>query len=98
MVITRDEKRASAHPDKFHSDKAFRRLLDELHAKRRWLDGMILSLEAALDSPERKLVDAMSAALAEHPNTPLVDLPAEEQSLLSRLAQNVRGGSKRSGE
>ena len=97
-MIIKQDKQASAGPAKAHPDKTFRRLLDELHAKRSWLDALILSLEAALDSPERRLVEATEKALADNPNIPLVDLSSEQQSVLARLAQDVRSGSRRSEE
>lgn len=97
-MVIKHEKQVSSNPVKAHPDKTFRRLLDELHAKRSWLDALILSLEAALDSPERRLVEATEKALADNPNVPLVDLPAEQQAALAELAQEVRSGSRRSGE
>ncbi len=78
------------------SGQTFQRLLNELHGKRQWLDGMIESLEAALDSPERKLIEETAKALADNPNVPLVDLPADRQDKLSRLARDVRTGTRRS--
>jgi len=64
------------------------RLLGDLHRKKRWLDALIEGLECAIQSPEIRLIEAVQAAF-EDEQTPRVDLPAVEESLLRALASQV---------
>jgi hypothetical protein len=71
-------------------------LLKELHSKKKWLDTMIAGLEAAVDSPHIKLVEAADRALSSSPNGgPKVDLGPGEAQELAELAA-LAGGSRRS--
>ncbi len=93
MADKREKK--AAKDEKPSPEQTFRMLLDELHAKRRWLDAMIASIEAALDSPERRLVEATKKALVENPNVPIVDLAPDQQATLADLAERVRVGARK---
>jgi hypothetical protein len=76
----------------FQSGGSVERLLEELHAKKRWLDQMIAGLEAAADSPQLRLI-AQAAETFEEAGaaTPKVDLIQSKRSELQRLAQHVGG-------
>jgi hypothetical protein len=43
--------------DRFVVEESVETLLKELHEKKRWLDVMISGLEAAVESPEHKLIE-----------------------------------------
>jgi len=64
------------------------RLLEDLYRKKRWLDAVIEGLDQAIQSPENRLIEAVQAAFKDVP-APLVDIPADEGSLLRALALKV---------
>ena len=66
-------------------------LLNELHAKRKWLDTVIAGLESAIESPDHRLIENLSAAYSNgHNGRPKVDLRSRQQAKLSRLASKVQ--------
>ncbi len=66
-------------------------LLNELHAKRKWLDTVIAGLEAAIQSPDHRLIESLSAAYSNGDNgRPKVDLRSRQQAKLSRIASQIR--------
>ena len=66
-------------------------LLNELHAKRKWLDTVIAGLESAIQSPDHRLIESLSAAYSSSQNgRPKVDLRSRQQAKLSRLASKVQ--------
>ena len=66
-------------------------LLNELHAKRKWLDTVIAGLESAIQSPDHRLIESLSAAYSSrHNEGPKVDLRSRQQAKLSRLASKVQ--------
>ena len=66
-------------------------LLNELHAKRKWLDTVIAGLESAIQSPDHRLIESLSAAYSSrHNGRPKVDLRSRQQLKLSRLAAKVQ--------
>ena len=71
-------------------------LLEELHEKKRWLDLMIAGLEAAIDSPQHRLIE-MAAKTFEHQSghAPKVDLIAAGAGDLAELARSVGQGRLR---
>ncbi len=80
----------------FQSGESVERLLEELHAKKRWLDHMIAGLEAAADSPQHRLIAQAAETFQEAgAASPKVDLIQSKRSELQRLAQRVGGRRKR---
>ena len=71
-------------------------LLEELHSKKKWLDVMIEGLEAAVDSPQHKLIE-MAAKTLDQPRrrSPKVDYQEAQNGELIALARRVGGGSSR---
>ena len=66
-------------------------LLNELHTKRKWLDTVIAGLESAIQSPDHRLIESLSAAYSSrHKGGPKVDLRSRQQAKLSRLASKVQ--------
>ena len=66
-------------------------LLNELHTKRRWLDTVIAGLESAIQSPDHRLIESLSAAYSNgYMGQPKVDLRSRQQAKLSRLASRIR--------
>ena len=66
-------------------------LLNELHAKRKWLDTVIAGLESAIQSPDHRLIESLSAAYSNGTRgRPKVDLRSRQQAKLSRLASKVQ--------
>ena len=80
----------------FHVSESVERLLEELHAKKLWLDEMIAGLEAAADSPQHRLI-AQAAETFEKAGQrqPKVDLIQSKRAELQTLAQRVGGGRRR---
>jgi hypothetical protein len=65
-------------------------LLRELHEKKEWLDTMIEGLEAALDSPEHRLIELAEQTFeASRREAPRVDLELDGKSALATLARRV---------
>lgn len=74
------------------------RLLNELHAKKRWLDEVIGGLEKALRSPDMQFVASIAKTFGEQSNSrPKVDLMSRQQRKLARLASRVTS-SRESGQ
>lgn len=74
------------------------RVLDELHAKKRWLDTVIEVLEKAIQSPDHQLLESMANAFANGDQSgPKVDLGPPQRARLTRLAAEVQksGGRRR---
>ena len=66
------------------------RLLNELHAKKRWLDEVISGLERALRSPDMQFVTSIAKTFGEESRSrPKVDLMSRQQRKLARLASRV---------
>lgn len=69
-------------------------VLEELHAKKRWLDTVIAGLEMALDSPQHRLLEMAAETFDLEPNgVPKVDLGGGPKAELTQLAVRV-GGSR----
>ena len=70
-------------------------LLEELHAKK-WLAVMIESLEAAVDSPQQKLIE-IAAKTFDQPRrkSPKIDYQEARNGELAALEQRVGGGGSR---
>ena len=65
-------------------------LVEELYTKKYWLDKVISSLEAAVDSPDYRLIAALSDAFEKgSKSVPKVDLHALQQSRIKHLAAAV---------
>ena len=65
-------------------------LLEELHEKKLWLDMMIKGLEAALDSPEHRLIQLAERTFEEHREEGArVDLEQQGKLALTTLARSV---------
>jgi hypothetical protein len=65
-------------------------LLQELHEKKQWLDMMIEGLEAALESPEHRLIQLVEQTFEEsQAEAPCVDLEQGGRSALATLARRV---------
>ena len=65
-------------------------LVEELYAKKQWLDKVISSLEAAVDSPDYRLIAALSDAFENGGKSiPKVDLHALQQGKIENLAAAV---------
>ena len=77
-------------------------LVEELYAKKQWLDRVISSLEAAVNSPDYRLIAALSDAFESgSKSVPKVDLHALQQSKLEHLAAAVsrrRNGKGKRGQ
>ena len=74
------------------------RLLNELHAKKRWLDEVISGLEKALRSPDMQFVTLIAKTFGEESSSrPKVDLMSRHQRKLARLASRVTS-SRESGQ
>ena len=74
------------------------RVLDELHAKKRWLDTVIEALEKAIQSPDYQLLECIANAFANgNQSGPKVDLGPPQRARLTRLASEVQksGGRRR---
>ena len=73
------------------------RVLDELHAKKRWLDTVIEALERAIESPDHQLLESIVNAFANGDQSrPKVDLGPPQRARLTRLATEVqRSGARR---
>ena len=73
------------------------RVLEELHAKKRWLDTVIEALERAIESPDHQLLESMANAFANGDQSrPKVDLASPQRARLTRLATEVqRSGARR---
>lgn len=70
-------------------------LLAELHEKKRWLDIMIESLEAAKDSPQHQLIDLAARTFGESSErSPKVDLQTDSKQELAALAKKVQPGRR----
>ena len=66
-------------------------LLNELHAKRKWLDTVIAGLESAIQSPHHRLIESLSAEYSNGRNgRPKVDLRSRQLAKLLRLASKVQ--------
>jgi hypothetical protein len=66
-------------------------VLNELHAKRKWLDTVIAGLESAIQSPDHRLIESLGAAYSNGDSgRPKVDLRSTQQAKLSRLASRVQ--------
>lgn len=66
-------------------------VLNELHAKRKWLDTVIAGLESAIQSPDHRLIESLSATYPhDGKRRPKVDLRSRQQASLSRLASRVQ--------
>ena len=66
------------------------RVLKELYAKKRWLDTMIASLEAAVESPHYRLIQRVNQALSNGDGAkPKVDIRKQQQARLAELATQV---------
>ena len=71
-------------------------LLEELHEKKRWLDLMIAGLEAAIDSPQHRLIEMAARTFQDQPgHAPKVDLIAGGPGDLAELARSVGQGRLR---
>ena len=71
-------------------------LLNELHAKRNWLDTVIAGLESAIRSPDHRLIESLSTAYSNGARgRPKVDLRPRQQANLSRLASKVQRHANR---
>ncbi len=65
-------------------------LVEELYVKKQWLDRVISSLEAAVDSPDYRLIAALSDAFENgSKSVPKVDLHALQQGKIEHLAAAV---------
>lgn len=65
-------------------------LLEELHEKKRWLDLMIAGLEAAVESPQHRLIEMAAKTFEEQSRrAPKVDLIATGEGDLADLAKSV---------
>lgn len=65
-------------------------LVEELYEKKQWLDRVISSLEAAIESPDYRLIAALSETFENgSKSVPKVDLHALHQSKLEHLAAAV---------
>ncbi len=74
----------------FQTGEGVDRLLAELHEKKLWLDQIIAGLEAAVDSPQHRLIaQAAETFEAAGPRQPKVDLKASKRSELQNLAERV---------
>jgi hypothetical protein len=72
------------------------RLLNELHAKKRWLDEVISGLEKALRSPDMQFVTSIAKTFGEESSSrPKVDLKSRQQRKLARLASRVASARER---
>ena len=73
------------------------RVLDELHAKKRWLDRVIEGLEKAIQSPDHQLLESIANAFANgNQSRPKVDFARPQRARLTRLASEVqRSGGRR---
>ena len=73
------------------------RVLEELHAKKRWLDTVIEALERAIESPDHQLLESIVNAFANGDQSrPKVDLGPPQRARLTRLATEVqRSGARR---
>ena len=72
------------------------RLLNELHAKKRWLDEVINGLEMALRSPDMQFVTSIAKTFGEEARArPKVDLRSRQQRKLARLASRVTSSRER---
>lgn len=69
------------------------RLLDQLYAKKSWLDAVIDGLEAAVRSPDHRLIESVLRTFGDSRKAkPKVDVQAQQKARLARLAVQVRGG------
>lgn len=76
----------------------FDRLLEELHAKKAWLDQMIAGLEAAAESPQHRLIaEAAESFESAGTHTPKVDIRSSKRSELQLLAERVGGRGRAAG-
>ena len=67
------------------------RVLDELHAKKRWLDTVIEALERSIESPDHQLLESIVNAFANGDQSrPKVDLGPPQRARLTRLATEVQ--------
>lgn len=65
-------------------------VLNELHAKKKWLDEIISGLEEALRSPDMQFVTTIAEAFEDvRASRPKVDLRSKQQRKLARLASRV---------
>ena len=73
------------------------RVLDEFHAKKRWLDTVIEALERSIESPDHQLLESIVNAFANGDQSrPKVDLGPPQRARLTRLATEVqRSGARR---
>jgi phage terminase small subunit len=70
--------------------KSVNALLKELHEKKRWLDMMISGLEAAVESPEHRLIELAKETFEERQEaSPRVDLERDGKAALATLARTV---------
>lgn len=76
------------------ADRNVDRLLDELHAKKKWLDMMIAGLEAAIESPHMRLVEAAERTWTNGYRGPKVDLDDAEREALGALASWAGSGTR----
>ena len=66
------------------------RVLKELYSKKKWLDTMIASLEAAVESPHYRLIQRVSQTLDNGEGAgPKVDIRKQQQTRLAALATQV---------
>ena len=66
------------------------RVLKELYSKKKWLDTIIASLEAAVESPDYRLIERLSQTLDNGDGTrPKVDIRKQQQVRLAALAAQV---------
>jgi phage terminase small subunit len=71
-------------------DESVEALLRELHEKKQWLDTMISGLEAAVDSPEVRLIELAERSFKAHlEDAPHVDLERDGKVALASLARSV---------
>lgn len=72
------------------------RMLNELHAKKRWLDEVISGLEKALRSPDMQFVTSIAKTFGEESSArPKVDLMSRQKRKLARLASRVTTAGER---
>ena len=65
-------------------------LVEELYAKKKWLDRVIAGLEAAIASPDYRLIQALTEAFENGgKRPPKVDLRKLQQTRLEQLAADV---------
>jgi hypothetical protein len=89
-LLPQDGTEGKSYMETFEVGEGVDSLLKELHEKKRWLDMMISGLEAAVDSPEHRLIELAEKTFEENAaKAPRVDLENEGKTALTMLASSV---------